>query len=469
MGASVSSNVVNAVSKVASQVQTDTTASSSQTASCVSKIKLNRCVVKGNLDVNSSCNVMETSNNILTQIAQNNLNSSISQKLAQEAASTVGTLGIGFADANNTANVFASSYDSIVNSVSSSALQNANSIFDFECRNGTIYGDVKLGVSSDQNFLSDQILKNDAVNKVVQNISQDVSQKATATVSGIAGFIIALAILLAAIGWVLFKPLEIAMSNKFLIITIIILAIVGIAVLMFLYSLPPFFNKPTTCISAQAIVGGCSGDSQCVSPSTQTIRILKPPMRYAFNIIGQGDTTVDPGNSFVPGMLQMAIAYRGGWTQNTYNHFASDPKFAGLPNPLLQQGATYITNVEKWQPYINDDHNAANARFILATDLQMDTYSRMFDYEKCSVNGQVYSDTTCYKFVPDVMPPDLQLAVANGGTITGQFGSCNTPNYRLQKYFRIGGISLLVILLIVFVIVILKSTGKKSKNMTSDK
>jgi len=461
MGASISSNVVNAVSAIATSVQTNANASSAQNASCVQKINLNGCIIKGNLDVNASCNVIETSKNVINQIAQNNLNSSISQKLAQTAASTTGSLGLGFADANNTANVFANSYDSIVNSVSSSVNQNADSMFDFECRNSTIYGDAILGVSSDQQFLSDQILKQLTKNDVLQNISQDVTQKATATVAGITSFLIALAVLIVAIGWVLFKPLEIAMGSKILVITIVILCILGIIISMYLWSLPPFFNPPTSCLAVNARVGTCSGNVQCVSPTKQSIRVTKPPLRYAFNIIGQGDTTVDPQNAFVPGLLQMAISNRGGWTADAYNHFQSDPKFKGIPNPLLQQGSKYITNVGAWQLYINDPHNAATARFILANDLQLDTYARIFDYEQCMINGQVNSGSGCYTFVPDTMPPDLQLAVQSGGTITGQFGICDTTTQRIQKYLRIGGIALLVILLIIFVVVMAKSSRKK--------
>jgi hypothetical protein len=462
MGASVSSNVVNAVSNVTSDVQNLTKAQTTQIGSCIRTYNLDECVIKGNLDINDSCNIVATSNNIVTAIQHNNLNNVISQKLAQEAAATVGTLGLGFADANNTANAFVNSTGEIANSVYSSANQNAQDIMTFNCRGGTVIdGNVIFNVNSDQNFLSDQVLQNKATNQIIQNISQDVTQKATATVAGISGFIIALAIILVAIGWILFKPLEIAMSNRVLAIFIVILIIMGIILIMYLYQLPPFFKPATTCIATRAAIGGCTGDTQCVAAENRTIRIPNPPIRYAYNIIGQGDSTVDPTNSYVAGLLQLSIAKNGGWTVDAYNHFQSYLVPLGVPNPLIMKNdGTYMTNVQAWQQYINDDKNAANARFVLSTDLQIDTYARIFDYEKCSINGQTYSDNNCYKFVPDTTLPNLQSGTNSAGSITGKFGYCDTRLYHIQKFITIGGITLLVILIIVFAILMIRS--KKS-------
>lgn len=479
MGAAVSSNIVNAVTTVTSSVQNQTSANSTQTNACVNNINLDGCVIDGNLTINESCNIIATSQNIISQITSNNLNSTVSQKLAQEAASTVGALGLGFAEATNTANAFVNSASNIVNSVSSSAHQNASSISNFNCSGGTIInGNTIFNISNDQNFLSQQVLQNQSTNQIVQNISQDVTQKATATVQGMAGLIIAFAILIAAVGWVLLKPLQIATSSKILVIFIVILIIISILTLMYVKQWPPFFRPPTSCIGVKANVGGC-GTNDCVDTSVQTITIPAAPIRYSFDIIGQNDA--DPG-SFKPGLLQMSISKHGGWGspdasgqgggQAAYDYFASAPEFAGLPNPLVKNGNAWETNISGpngWQTYISNPQNAGHARFVLATDLQLETYARIFPYEECIINGKVYSDDThCYNFVPNVAVNNVQFAVNSGGQITGQFGYCNTPLYRIRNIVKIGGLVLIALLIIVFIVVILMShKGSKSSSGTA--
>ena len=484
MGAAISSNVVSAVSQVTNDIQTLTSASSDQNQTCQSTYNLDECIIRGGFDATETCNIVATSSNIISQVANNNLNNQISQKLLQEAQSTVGALGLGFAEANNTANAFVGSTNNIVNSVSSSANQNSQSIKTFNCRGGTIIdGGVKLNTTSDANFLSQQVLQNNATNQVVNNISQDITQKATATVEGLTGMLLALAVLIVAIGWVLFRPLQLALSNKIVVILIVVLIILSLLLAAFLLKWPPFFNPPTDCIATTAAIGKCAGSTTCVDATPKTIQIPNPPIRYSYNIIGQGDSTVDPQNPYVPGLLQMAIANRKGWTKSAYDYFQTNLVPLGVPNPLVEAGSCpnvqpppnppcYNTNVTAWQTYIDiSPQNVANARYVLSRDLSIDTYARIYDYESCTIDGTPYAGadgaTKCYKFTPDTAPTNLQSGINTGGTITGQFGYCDTTTYSARNYLKIGGLVLLGILLLVFIIFAIKGGNSKSKGTTN--
>lgn len=470
MGASISSNVANAVATVANSVQNNTSATNTQISNCITTYNLDQCIFTGKFTANNLCDIKQTSSQIVSATQKNNVNNTIAQKLAQEAASTVGAFGLGFADANNTVNAFANSYNNIINSVTSSAQQNANTSFNFNCYGSTFDGDTVFNVTSEQNFLSDQVLNQQATNEVINNITQDIRQKATATVQGIAGLILVVLLILAA----LFFLLRPAISKGMMVLVFVIILIIIIVFVITAYTLrwPPFFNPPTQCIGTQASVGGCSNDYQCINISPQTVAINNPPLRYNYPIIGQGDQTVDPQNAFVPGMLQMDISLQGGWTDKAYNYFNENLVPLGVPNPLYHAGQDssgnniYRTNVNGdpnkqndigWQGYINvrdasgNDVNAGYARLVLAHDLGFDTYARIHPYEQCYLNGRLTS-SGCYTFNPHTMPPNLQVAVNGGGTISGDFGVCNTPSYQIQKYTFNGLLIIGIIILILIII-----------------
>jgi energy-coupling factor transporter transmembrane protein EcfT len=465
MGA-VSSNIVNAVESVTNSIQSTSSATTNEIATCTANINLNQCDFKEKAIINDVCTVTQTSNNIVNAIRNDNLNNTLSQKLAQEAASTVGALGLGFAEATNTANVFANSTNAIANSVTTTANQSANSNFNFNCFGGNFEGGLELNIQNKDDFLSTQVLKDQEVNNVINNISQDITQKATATVAGLTGLIIALAILIGVIGWVLFRPLEVAFRSQVFVLILFILIIIAIVITMYYFNAPPFFNPPITCIPIQSSIGKCASNIECVLPQKATISVPSAPLRYAYNIIGQGDTTFDPTNNFVPGLLQMAIAGRGGWatapdgSNVAHNYFDTDPKKpANMPNPLYKDGNVWRTNIagdNGWAAYIQNPDNAATARFYLANDLGLDTYAIINENEQCLINGEVKTGyTDCYQFKPDTIPPNLQNAIKTGGTVTGQFGSCNTNLYKTQRWLRIGALILLIIVIILFVLMMI--------------
>jgi len=456
MGGAFSSNVVNAIENVANTIQTQSQASSQQQAQCVNQIQLNNCVIEGNLNIQTVCDVVATSTQIHDQITSSNLTSSIAQNVLQQAQSLVGALGIGFADASNMANAMINSTNSIITTMDTISNQNASSFTSFQCKDTVINGSVTLGINSSINFLSQQMIKQQSVNDIVSNVSQSVSQSASSTVQGLTGLILAVAILLFAIGYVLFRPIGMALGNKFIMVTLITIIIVAIIVALYLFQLPPFFNPPVTCTPLPTTAGSCNGQDSCLTPSSQKIAINGPPLRYAYDIIGQGDRTV-PGQGstqFKAGLLQMVIAKFGGWTQQGFTNLdqyfrepTSGTEGNIPPNPLVLASTTpptYITNINQWNAYIAQPQNVGHSRFILCQALEIDTTIYILNTEKCYVNGKVIvpNASECYQFVPSgPFPTDRSLltAVGTGGSVTGMFGVCNSPSYRIQTFMKKGG------------------------------
>src|ERR1700719_3081776 len=140
-----------------SRIQTSSSATTDEQQSCIRSRNWNNCVVHGNYNDEFVCNMYATSHNIVDSIKNNNLNNDISQKLLQEATSTVGAAGVGFADASNAASAFINSDSTIISSVFAHTNQNQNVIDQFTCNGGTFYGDVNLVTNVGANFLSDQV------------------------------------------------------------------------------------------------------------------------------------------------------------------------------------------------------------------------------------------------------------------------------------------------------------------------
>src|SRR5687768_11641165 len=118
MGGSFSSNVANAVAEVTNEIQTEVSTNIQQGQGCADMVHIGQnCKVGGNFTWTDICRMYATATQVVTQVSNNNLKSSVAQKLLQKATSTVGAAGIGFASANNTTNVFVNSTNSIVNSM----------------------------------------------------------------------------------------------------------------------------------------------------------------------------------------------------------------------------------------------------------------------------------------------------------------------------------------------------------------
>lgn len=349
MGAAQSSNVANAVSNVANYVSQSTTANDTQTQSLSESVKFIDCTVQISKDLNvkESAQFSVTNTQISQATQDTNLLNNIQQQMLQNAASEVGFLGIGYADASNSASEFVNDTNQIVQDMNEGASQGSFVSQDFTCERSYISAqNLDIDLSSSTDFLSQQTLNQQQTAKIVNDISQTVTQKASATVQGISGLILLLLLLLAVIIYGLTKPLS-SGSVKIIVGVIVVFIVAGIMTWMYLKSCPPFFGSTNECIYGSSI-GGCT--DQCINMEASQISLKNTPFRYIYGLM-PGDISTPGGN-----LVQMAIAAsnpgqtaggagnNGGYTMdtcnnlqariNTYASYAASLGIDNVPNPL---------------------------------------------------------------------------------------------------------------------------------------
>lgn len=284
MGAATSSNAVKAVSDVTNSVTNATTANANQVSKMKNSDVFSNCnvILSGDLTIDQTATLSQVSKQIASASSNTSFNNLISQTILQEASSTVGSMGVGYANASNSASVFANSSNTISNDLSVSANQFGDTSNSFLCSNSTIIAkNIGINQSISSDFLSDQTLKQDNTSKIVNDISQSVTQKASAKVEGLAGFLIALAVLIGVIGY---SSVKVAASPMIL-IPVLLIVIVSVGTGMFLRKTPPFFSDPSIC--NPSTLGTCS-DSNCGDLKENTIKITEAPLRYIYPISQNG-------------------------------------------------------------------------------------------------------------------------------------------------------------------------------------
>jgi len=288
MGASQSSNTVKAIAKVANSVSSNTTTSNSQINSAVSTIRLKQCSIGGDVNIRVMAQFSAVSKQIVDAMQNTHIQNSIAQQIQQLAQSTVGSLGIGVADANNYVSTYASASTDVSNYVFTVSSQASFQDTSITCQNSVIGGDFNIDLSYTTSFWNDQGVKSKQLNDIANTITQTIQQKAVAKVEGLAGLLITLAIIIGLIGYAISKPAgkafrSLGPASAFISITVIIFLVAY----MYVKATPPFFSEQQTC-SITGNLGGskCSFD-QCVHSEVQTKSINKPPLKYMYNIIGK--------------------------------------------------------------------------------------------------------------------------------------------------------------------------------------
>lgn len=293
MGASKSKNVANAIANVSNFVSNSTTADSSQANDLTQTIQTNGCIIKlrGDFDVKASGDLMQTNNQIITAKQNTGVSNSIQQQMLQQAQSTVGAMGIGYADASNTANSMTSVTTDIQQQMTAAARQYANTSQTFQCNNSTIEANnLNINFSNNADFLSTQTLNNDQTSNIVNNITQTISQKATATVEGITGVLLAIALIAAVFVYGVTKPLS--SGGAKVAISVVLLFILAIIISgMYLASAPPFFQEPDYCLGNMD--GFACGGSSCIDQQMSSFRLKAPPLKYSYNLIPMSGTGVN--------------------------------------------------------------------------------------------------------------------------------------------------------------------------------
>ena len=462
MGAATSSNISEAIATVTNDIQNNTDEDSSQINKCKLDVELKNCNITRGLDVKDSCVVNGQSKQIITSINENNLNNDISQKLLQQAQSTVGSMGIGYASASNTSTALSNASTAISNSIATISKQNSDVDVVVKCENSEI-DHIYLDISSRADFLSEQVIDSKETNVIVNNISQDITQKASATVEGLAGFLIALAILILAIGYVVFKPAGLLLNSKLFILLIVLGVITAIIVYMYIKKLPPFFNTPNSCVENSSL--GCN--EKCVNITKKKIKVTSPPLRYAWDVVGNGDTSLGQNpSSFTPGLLQAVISKEGGWNESTFNSFKNTvmSEYEFPVNPLVKNDDDiYITNKHEWMDH--DKVECYDARFLLCRYLKipLNVYQNLD--EECFINGKLIPKeefkTKCIKYTPETPAINCYDRITGPGVLEGLFGFCNTNSYKIssnvKKYWYV---SIVLLIIISFIILFVNKKNK---------
>lgn len=302
MGAAQSSNAATAIANVATFVHNSTKANSNAVSKVLDSFTYDNCYIKldGDFNNKASATLAQTNSQIVSAKNDTNLNNNIQQQMLQQANSTVGTLGIGYADASNSVSTTVNDTNQVINAMTVGSSQYSAVDQKFQCTDSTIIAkNLNIGFSSGAEFLSSQTLNNDQVASVVNDISQTIQQKATATVEGISAMLLLLLLMIAIIVYVAMKPLS-SGSVKIIVGVLACVLVFVIIGYMYLRGTPPFFSNLDQCINNSSL--GMGGESQCVDLHNEKITLKTPPLKYIYGIT--------PSNNSQPGgnLVQMAIA-----------------------------------------------------------------------------------------------------------------------------------------------------------------
>ena len=324
MGAAQSSNVAQATSNVATDISSSTSVNSYQLNNGVTGVNLWHCniLLHGDFNVQAMQNVYLKNSQITNVKNSSSLHNNVQQSVLQNAISKVGSMGVGFAQAINNTSLFCNISNNVIYNVSQASSQFNNQAQTFDCQDSTIVADnLNINFTNSAEFYNKQVLDNTNVTDVTNEISQTVTQKASATVQGLAGFLIGLALVIAALGYTVAKPLTTG-PFKMLMAVILVIVLCGIGIWMYLVSAPPFFNSDTTCCPYTNL-GAC--DTECINQTLQTLPIKMAPLRYLFPLTS--DITPPPGIAPKVSLFSLAItaaagpdANNGGYTMQALNN-----------------------------------------------------------------------------------------------------------------------------------------------------
>ena len=305
MGAANSSNVTNVATDIGNTIQNSTTINQQQITSFTKKITFSNC------DMTSTTGGFAATIYGITKLRQgqmDNVNGDVSlannvaQSAIQSATSKVGSLGIGYANASNAVNMLCNVTNDVISNVSANETQIATSQDNISCNNTRINvrGNITFSITDSVDLVQTMVVKNSQVDNISNTVSQSVKQTASATVEGIAGALIAIAILIVAIGWSFGEVATSATSFLKPLITIGIAVLIGFIIFLAWYnSWGPFFNKLTPCSIATKIGNGSnfaqgSGIAQqpvvcdkCLieDKSPQVVSLQSCPIKYVFPVI----------------------------------------------------------------------------------------------------------------------------------------------------------------------------------------
>jgi len=308
MGASQSSNVTNVATNIGNTIQNSTSINQELISNVQNSINFYGCDMQST-NGHFAATIYATAK--LRQSQVNNVNgkanlaNSVAQSAIQSATSKVGSLGIGYASASNAVSMLCNVTNDVVNKVSAQESLVSNSSNNITCNDTTIKvrGDITFSIDDSTNITQDMVTSNKQITDISNTVSQSVKQTASATVEGIGGALIAIAILIIAIGWSFGEVATSATGFLKPLITIGVAILIGIIIFLAWYnSWGPFFNKLTPCSNATTIGNGSTitggGPSEqpvactkCLitDKKPQVSQINSAPLKYAYPIVNKYD------------------------------------------------------------------------------------------------------------------------------------------------------------------------------------
>ena len=413
MGASVSKNTAEAMASVTNTIENSTTVTNEDFTNQTNNINLNNCSVdvKNDINVKQYAEQLAKNHQIANGLSNTDLQNDIQQKMMQQAMSSVGSMGIGYADANNSASMFASASNDVSNEVKTVSKNIIDSSNDINCNDSVIRAkNINITQGLNNQYINDQVAKSDNITKISNTISQTAQQKATAKVAGLAVFIIALAILIIALGWSFSEVAQSVPGVRAIVIVVVIILFIVVIILLYMYKVPPLFNEPLQC-SPNFSYGTGKNDcsASCINATTQDVLLDHTPMKYIFSIVGD-----PPANSGTTGsLLNMVVSSQTSSDnlQNNQGYTASNAQ------NINKQFINFINNLDQ-NILVDKDNNKIKIPDILveATDPKdSKSYLKIPDeFMKAGTNGKNCS------------PQSIQLSAKSSNDY--HYSSCSDVN-----------------------------------------
>ncbi len=287
MGAAISSNTASAITNVLNYVQQSTNTNTNAVSSIQDNVNFNNCYIDltGDFSIETAATVSQTANQIVSAAQNTTLQNDIVQKMLQEATSKVGSLGIGYAEATNATSQLCNITNQILNTMNSSINQFSTIDNSFTCNSSTIKAkNLSINFTNENNFVAEQTIANSQINDITNSVTQSSEQKASATVQGLAGLLIAIALIIAALGYAIAKPL--ASGGKSILIPGIVLLVFIVVIWLYMVKAPPFFSEyiyvsPNTSTN---FGGSCKADS-LKQLEVRSEKLKNPPLKYNFPLV----------------------------------------------------------------------------------------------------------------------------------------------------------------------------------------
>lgn len=344
MGAAASNNTSDITDSVKNAVTNTTEISTSQVDRVKNVIDLSGCNI--NADTVKFKNLV-TKNLTSVQIADvtnsNSLQNNIAQQCQQQAKSTVGSLGIGYAESSNSVSMSSNVSNAVTNALTSKDKQVSMTSNYFNCSGGSqiTAKTVEIENSADEKLEQKNILTNSNVNDLKTTLTQTVKQTATSTVQGATAALLAIAAIIVAVGWSFGKVVTSGAAYVKPLISVVVLCIIaGVIYLAWMNNWAPFFNVVPNCLMRGAngvndpYVGKASGKyagkcNDCVDGVKNYVMHMPGcTPRYTYPLFSTTDTygaalSIKPmsGNSAsVLGMAQLSPCGAGDAGKYVYNN-----------------------------------------------------------------------------------------------------------------------------------------------------